>query len=143
MTNDEIKAKARAALQSGDIKAYESLKHDLNEIIKDEAFDELDEYIRTLRRSTGFQNLLTKILTPEAKMTYLEDEWLSYRNEVIPKGAPEVQYNESKKAFYSGAYSIMNCFNGMSDLPEDEGAEILEDIYQEIMAFYNGIKDGN
>ena len=51
-------------------------------------------------------------------MTFLS-EWQSYDRDVVPAGAPDVQREECRRAFYAGAWA---CFCAMLEAvaPEDE-----------------------
>lgn len=35
------------------------------------------------------------------------EQWLSYRRDVIPGDAPQIQVDESRKAFYAGAAALL------------------------------------
>ena len=37
----------------------------------------------------------------------LASDWASYAEKVIPAGAPELQYIESRRAFYAGAGTLL------------------------------------
>lgn len=58
--------------------------------------------------------------------------WDFYRNEIIPKTAPKVQFVESKRAFYAGAFCMLQAAVTAADLHEDEACKIMDAIDDEI-----------
>lgn len=67
----------------------------------------------------------------------IEPEWKRYESEVVPTTAGPVQHTECKRAFYAGAWSVMRHLLSLSetDISEDEGANIIEEMRKEIMAY--------
>lgn len=68
--------------------------------------------------------------------------WNLYHDEVMPKNPHPIQLQETRRAFYMGAHSVMTIFTKITDLPEDEGVEILEEITDEIQQFMRDVLDG-
>jgi len=55
-------------------------------------------------------------------MKPIESGWISYRNMVLPKGAPDIQIRECRQAFYAGAAILMEGIMRSLD-PGDEPSE--------------------
>lgn len=80
-------------------------------------------------------------------MRTIADEWDSARKN-IPRTAPPVQFQESRRFFYAGAASFMRLMlinlddTGNPDdvTPRDE--QIMEALYQELKTFGIDIKAG-
>lgn len=70
--------------------------------------------------------LIEKALKNES---IIENSWKGFAIKVIPKGAPENQFVEMRKAYYAGFYS---CFDLMtiisSELSEGEAEKMLTKI---------------
>jgi hypothetical protein len=64
-------------------------------------------------------------------------QWLDFDHNVIPRHAPAVQRQEMKRAFYAGAFMLLEHLkaNLDDDLPEEQGVDILESISQECVEF--------
>ncbi|KYC42096.1 hypothetical protein WA1_19035 [Scytonema hofmannii PCC 7110] len=62
------------------------------------------------------------------KIRTIEQEWLDFRKKVIPHNASAVQVNEMKKAYYMGAYAMLQLSKalGDEDISEEEGVQFLE-----------------
>lgn len=61
--------------------------------------------------------------------------WQSYKEQVIPKEAGEVQLNETERAFYSGALALFNCLLELDESTKDSHAEYnkrVDQLSQEI-----------
>ena len=77
------------------------------------------------------------------KIGVVEREWESYRREVIPVGAPEVQIQESRRAFYGGARSLLAAIVNSLDPdtePVDEDVARMEEIHAELEKFAQDVK---
>ena len=56
----------------------------------------------------------------------IEKEFQEYRREVIPVDAPQVQIDECRKAFYAGAWALMDVIiNGLSPDKDPTAADIV------------------
>ncbi len=78
-------------------------------------------------------------------MKLLETEWMSYRNAVIPRGAPSVQLTESRRAFYAGAaafYSIVLNRMTPGSEPSDEDVALMRKLDQELKDFRRRVEVG-
>ncbi len=69
------------------------------------------------------------------KRCYIRESWNSYRREVIPADAPQVQIVESRKAFFAGAVALLGTImNGLTagpnSTPQDE--QMMLDISSEL-----------
>jgi hypothetical protein len=71
----------------------------------------------------------------------VRDGWQSYAEKVLPKNAPAVQRQETRRAFYAGAMHLLSTMMdlGEPDVDEDAGAELLAATQREIEAFVKGI----
>lgn len=67
----------------------------------------------------------------------IEKEWERYNSEVIPSTAGEIQRTECKRAFYAGGWSVMRYLLALSedDVSEDDGANVIEEMRQEILVY--------
>jgi hypothetical protein len=74
----------------------------------------------------------------------IAEAWVSYMDDVIPKDAPAVQIQESKRAFFGGAALVLQfaLALGDDDVSEDEGVELLESLRRECEAFKNDVLEG-
>jgi hypothetical protein len=73
------------------------------------------------------------------------DLWLSYLDQVIPVGAPLVQIQESKRAFYAAAGLVLDLLmSGIGDdtVSEEDGVAYLESLHQEVRAFVGDVVNG-
>jgi hypothetical protein len=75
----------------------------------------------------------------------MAEEWDKYARGVLPKDAPLVQKQETRRAFYAGAYSIF--FRVIDSLaPESEPTEddlkIMTALQEELQAFKGLVKAG-
>lgn len=70
--------------------------------------------------------------------------WVSYMDEVIPKGASPVQIQECKRAFVAGAKAVLGIVVaiGEDDVSEEQGVEILEGLQGECRAFVADVLEG-
>lgn len=68
------------------------------------------------------------------KLKTIEEGWILYRDKVIPKDAPRVQQEESRKAFYAGAITLFSMIMETTDGPEEQGEAFLTKINEEIIA---------
>ena len=62
-------------------------------------------------------------------------KWNYYKNKVIGEGASDVQYNESEKAFYSGAIGVFEIILSASIKPELEQQELIKKLEFELRSF--------
>lgn len=66
----------------------------------------------------------------------IKSTWDSYKAEVVPENAHEVQVLETKRAFYAGVSSAMNIItNKVADMEEEEAMTYLDGIEQELNQF--------
>lgn len=68
----------------------------------------------------------------------LREQWESYRDNVLPVGAEEVQINETRLAFYAGAAAlwsvVMNMLSPGAE-PTDDDEQAMAEIEQELKSF--------
>lgn len=77
----------------------------------------------------------------------LLEEWNSYMKAVFPNGRPTdpIQLQETRRAFYAGALAIFSRI--LRDLtpsaePEPQDLTMMDDIKNELDAFYEKVKAG-
>jgi len=64
------------------------------------------------------------------------DAFASYRRDVIPAAATDVQVEECRRAFYAGAWQMyLSLVLQTADLADAEGERYLEALSDELMAF--------
>lgn len=70
-------------------------------------------------------------------MNTLGDCWYSYLTCVIPDDAPDIQVEETKRAFYAGAYSALTMINTLAskNLEKEEEVKRFNDLVVEINEF--------
>ena len=75
----------------------------------------------------------------------IEQAWLSYSDNVIPKGAPAVQLQETRRAFYAGAQALFQTLLNILDPGTEETERDLETmnfIDAELKRFVAKVKVG-
>lgn len=67
----------------------------------------------------------------------VRDGWQTYAEKILPANAPSVQKQETRRAFYAGAWELLMCMQhlGEPDVSEDAGVEVLEATKREIETF--------
>lgn len=75
----------------------------------------------------------------------IEQQWLSYRNEVIPKNASLIQLQECRRAFYAGAqallHTVLNLLEPCTE-PTDADVAMLGRIEEELLKFAEAVEAG-
>jgi hypothetical protein len=75
----------------------------------------------------------------------LRKAWESFNDICIHKDASQVQRDDMKKAFFGGAVTVlttlMTIATGEKDLPDEVGAQIIEEMHIEAMQFAMGLPD--
>lgn len=63
--------------------------------------------------------------------------WDTYMARVTPRGAPQVQIQETRRAFFAGAAWMMGLLDAIATdaVSEDGGVEILERLHEELRAY--------
>lgn len=81
----------------------------------------------------------------ERRGRLVRDGWYSYAEKILPKNAPPVQRQETRRAFYAGAWELLCRYAevGEPEISEDEGVEVLEATKREIETFYTSIGTAN
>jgi hypothetical protein len=74
----------------------------------------------------------------------IKKAWESYVNEVLPAGAPAVQLQECRRAFYAGAKAMLRETLSLcdEDISEDESIEVLDQLVHESAAFVKDVLEG-
>lgn len=79
-------------------------------------------------------------------MKRFEAEWLSYKMH-IPSDAPEIQFHETRRAFYAGALALFSqvtdMFDPKSPEPTSKDLASMQDLYKELMDFVELVKAGS
>jgi hypothetical protein len=80
------------------------------------------------------------------KRKLIQDAWLSYRDAVLPAGAPSVQITECRRAFYAGAQAFfsatMTAFDPTTSDATDGDVTLLADMQMELEQFCEQVKQG-
>ena len=75
----------------------------------------------------------------------IQEEWLSYRERVLPKNATPVQIQECRRAFYAGARAFFHCCIrtlGSGDDVTDADLQMLKDADGELEDFAKRVLRG-
>lgn len=77
-------------------------------------------------------------------MNTINELWVSYMDQVIPKDAPTIQIQEGKRAFVAGAKAVLGIVTaiGEDDVSEDQGIDILEALHIECRTFVEDVLSG-
>lgn len=77
-------------------------------------------------------------------MNTIQQEWESFRDEVIPDDAPNIQIIEMRRAFYAGAQAVLNLQIAITgpEISEDAGAAIIEGWHDELRIFADQVRKG-
>lgn len=67
----------------------------------------------------------------------VRDGWQTYAERVLPTGADAVQRQETRRAFYAGAWEILMRMAdlGEPDISEEQGVAVLEATKREIQTY--------
>lgn len=77
------------------------------------------------------------------KPTTIFDEWKSYEREVVPVGAPDIQREECRRAFYAGAAAYAAAVYAATDADKNGSAErTLTALDKELQAIPNDLRVG-
>lgn len=81
----------------------------------------------------------------ERRGRLVRDGWYSYAEKILPKNASAVQRQETRRAFYAGAFEMLSRMAelGEPEIGEEAGVEVLEATQREIEAFVAGIGTPN
>ena len=81
----------------------------------------------------------------QPKRMLMAEEWDKYARGVLPLNAPLVQKQETRRAFYAGAHSILfrviDAFAPETE-PTDADLQIMENLHQELLDFAAAVKAG-
>lgn len=74
----------------------------------------------------------------------MQEQWQSYKREVLPSNAPAVQVQECRRAFYAGALAAFTTYQELGDdsVSEDEGVKVLADLIEELSDFGRFVREG-
>jgi hypothetical protein len=77
-------------------------------------------------------------------MNTIQSSWESYRREVVPANAGEIQIEECRRAFYAGFAGCLGvCSGPLAEMEEDAAVAALQGLHEEIQGFAQGIGDDN
>lgn len=71
--------------------------------------------------------------------------WHDYAEKIIPANAPKIQMQESKRAFYAGAASMLDAIMSglsMGDEPTDADLQHMSNLQGELDRFVSDVKAG-
>lgn len=84
-------------------------------------------------------------MSAPARRLRMLDAWTSYEAAVIPLGAPAVQIQESRRAFYSGAWSLLCLIMGQvsaGDEVTEADEQMMTELDAELRAFTADVMAG-
>jgi hypothetical protein len=83
-------------------------------------------------------------MTAATKLETVDETWLTYMDQVIPRDAPQVQIQECKRAFYAGAAAMFynSAAIGNDDVTEDRAVAHLEQVGAELKRFSADVEAG-
>ena len=79
------------------------------------------------------------------KQPTVAEAWQDYVKTVMPKGVSKVQIQETRRAFYSGYWTLMCRIKEIGDdgtVTEEQGAKFLSVLDRELNEFYTALKEG-
>jgi hypothetical protein len=65
----------------------------------------------------------------------IRDGWDSYDTQVLPANAHAIQRSECRRAFYAGAWTLLQMMKRLNELPDEECGRAVERIDDELRAF--------
>lgn len=77
-------------------------------------------------------------------MNSLEEHWHEWAEACLPECCSDIQRQETKRAFYSGAVAILQVVEqvGNDDIDEETGTKVVSKIYREIDEFRKQVERG-
>jgi hypothetical protein len=74
-------------------------------------------------------------------MAFLNDQWESYKNEVLPDNASEIQLEETRRAFFAGAVVVFGAMMGNQLNTHDimTSMEKMDEIESDLKEFHAGM----
>lgn len=79
-------------------------------------------------------------------MKPIETAWTSYREAVVPKDAPPIQLQESKRAFFGGAWALyallMNDLDHSTDEDTPQDLGLMMKLDAELRGFRDQVLEG-
>jgi hypothetical protein len=79
------------------------------------------------------------------KTGLIERGWLQYAERVLPKNAPKIQVQESRRVWYASAAHLFSALTdavGPDDVSEDAGMDIMEGVQAELDAHVRDVLAG-
>lgn len=74
----------------------------------------------------------------------ISEQWSDFEGKVMPPGAPPTQRSEMKKAFLSGYMAAMLALQEVpAGIPDDEGADRLEEHFQNVQVAWQNAVNSN
>ena len=77
-------------------------------------------------------------------MNTIAEQWELFEKAVMPTGAPDIQRQEMRRAFYGGAESLLRLqwVVGDGSISEDAGVAIIEGWHDECLRFAEDMAKG-
>lgn len=77
----------------------------------------------------------------------IKEEWSGYAAKVVPVGASRVQIQETRRAFYFGAWAVLNLLmrhanDPATDPDSDDGLNFFEALWRECVEFNGRVISG-
>ncbi len=78
----------------------------------------------------------------DIRVNWIEQQFASYRNDVMPKEVSETQLVETRRAFFAGVQALVTILRMVELAPEDAGERILQDVDCELQRFVESVTKG-
>lgn len=75
-------------------------------------------------------------------MNTVQQQWAMFEKLVVPKDAPPVQRQETRRAFYAGVEAILRLQYQMGDVSDDAGVAMIEGWHDECRRFAQQVAAG-
>lgn len=76
------------------------------------------------------------------KAMSVKDQWESYAAHVLPPDCGLLQRQETRRAFYAGAFAMLMMSANVAHMTDDEGVSYLEGLRRELERFQRDVAMG-
>lgn len=79
-------------------------------------------------------------MNPDNQKYFVNLLWSKFRDAVVPKDAPPHQFEEMRRAFYSGGWTVFELVIAASkNMSEEEAEKVLNGIDEEFKEFFRTV----
>jgi len=75
-------------------------------------------------------------------MNTIGEKWETFEKLVVPNGAPAIQRQEMRRAFYAGAEAMFSLQCGIADHSEEAAYAMLDMLKEEMQLFASDVREG-